>query len=123
MPTHAHNERTRSPDEPVTAHPGGSANRISIRIDANALAIVALVISSLCLGLFLMQTVLLPQIIDAKVQAGMAEARASMQQQVAQAQATATAGQQHARVALDKVEDFRAKLAAKGIDVPPLDGH
>jgi hypothetical protein len=76
------------------------------------LAIVAMVLSALCLGLFLMQTFLMPQIIDAKVAAGMA-----------QAQATAVTANQHARVALDKVEDFRTKLAAKGIDVPPLDGH
>lgn len=63
------------------------------------------------------------QAIDAKIKAGMAETLASMQQQVADAKATANAGREHARVALDKVEDFRSKLAAKGINIPPLDGH
>lgn len=63
------------------------------------------------------------QIIRSEVDRGIAEAKAAMQEQAAQAQATAEAGRQHARVALDKVEDFRTKLAEKGIKIAPLDGH
>lgn len=70
-------------------------------------AILALALAGIALGLWLNQS----QIIDAKVQAA-----------VAQANATASTAETHARVALDKVEDFRAKLAEKGIKVT-LDGH
>ncbi len=55
--------------------------------------------------------IFVPSLIDAKVQAG-----------VAQANATATTANQHARIALDKVEDFRTRLSEKGINVT-LDGH
>jgi hypothetical protein len=103
--------RENSPDHSI--HADGSVATATIHDRTSLyLAIIAMVLSALCLGLFLMQTFLMPQIIDAKVAAGMA-----------QAQATAVTANQHARVALDKVEDFRTKLAAKGIDVPPLDGH
>ncbi len=74
------------------------------------------------LGLILM-ALLLPQIIDSKVAAGEARSQTAMADKAAEAKAIANAGREHARIALDKVEDFRAKLAAKGIDVPPLDGH
>jgi hypothetical protein len=62
------------------------------------------------------------QVIESKVQAGMAQASRDMQQQAAEAKATAQSARTDARVALDKVEDFRAKLAEKGINVN-LDGH
>lgn len=83
------------------------------------IAIVALILAVLAIGLVIM----MPVVIEAKVQAGIAQAKADMQQQAAQAQATADAGREHARVALDKVEDFRSKLAEKGIKIAPLDGH
>lgn len=79
---------------------------------SNALAIVALVAACIALGMVAMYVILQAQIIDAKIQAG-----------AAQAEATAREARTNARVALDKVEDFRTKLAAKGIDIPALDGH
>jgi len=74
------------------------------------------------IGLILM-ALLMPKIIDSEVAAGTAQARADMAQQAAEARAIANTGREHARVALDKVEDFRTKLAEKGINIPPLDGH
>jgi hypothetical protein len=76
------------------------------------ISIFAMVLSALCLGLFLMQTFLMPQIIDAKIQAGSAKA-----------EAVANEARTNARVALDKVEDIRPKLAEQGIKIKPLDGH
>jgi len=58
-----------------------------------------------------LMALLLPQIIDAKVKAG-----------VAASEERARTAEVNARIALDKVEDFRAKLAEKGIKVE-LDGH
>jgi predicted metalloprotease len=82
------------------------------------LAIIAMVLSALCLGLFLMQTFLMPQIIDAKVQAGMAEVRAQIQEQVAQTKTDADAARVNARVSVDEIERMRTGLAAKGIIIP-----
>lgn len=79
------------------------------------LAIIAFGLAALCLGLFLMQTFMMPQIIDAKVQAGIADAKATMQQQVADATAIAQAGKEHARIALDEVQRANAQLEAKGL--------
>lgn len=50
--------------------------------------------------------------IDARVQAGVADANA-----------TAKLARAEASVARDKVEDLRVKLGEKGIHVGPLDGH
>jgi ABC-type phosphate/phosphonate transport system substrate-binding protein len=62
------------------------------------------------IGVMLM-AVLMPQMMDAKVKAG-----------VAASEERARTSDVNARIALDKVEDFRAKLAEKGINVNP-DGH
>jgi hypothetical protein len=62
------------------------------------------------IGVFLL-AMLMPHIIDAKVKAGSAAA-----------EERARTAEVNARVALDKVEDFRAKLAEKGININ-LDGH
>jgi hypothetical protein len=58
------------------------------------------------------------QVIDAKIQAGIESAKAAMQQQVSDAKATANAGREHARIALDEVERIRESLAVKGIVIP-----
>lgn len=105
----SHESRTNSPSQVVHVQ-----DRSSLYV-----AVIAAVLAAIALG----SLIQIPQVIDARVQAGVADARASMQQQAATAQATAEAGRQHARVALDKVEDFRAKLAEKGIKIAPLDGH
>lgn len=65
------------------------------------IAIISLVFASLCLGLFLMQTILMPQIIDSKIAAGMAKA-----EEIAHAADT------NARVALEHEVDLKVKQAA-----------
>lgn len=113
---------TRARNRPVNLQgSSGSSNSNAEIHDRTGLyiSIIALALAGMAFG----GAIMLPQIMDAKIAAAVAAAKESMAQQTADAKATAVAGNQHARVALDKVEDFRAKLAAKGIDVPPLDGH
>jgi hypothetical protein len=75
---------------------------------SKTLATVALVIGAVAVGMIVMLALLAPLLLNA---AG------------AKAEATAHVARTQALVALDKVEDLRVKLAAKGIDLPPLDGH
>lgn len=82
------------------------------------IAIVALILATLAIGL----VIAMPHLIEAKVQAGIAEAKAAMQEQAAEANALAKVARSDAGVALDKVEDLRTQLAAKGIKIE-LDGH
>lgn len=111
-----------SPDKSARADNGSGASTSNAEIHDRTglyISIIALALAGMAFG----GAIMLPQIMDAKIAAAVAMAKENMAQQAADAKATATAGNQHARVALDKVEDFRAKLAAKGIDIPPLDGH
>lgn len=73
------------------------------------------------IGLIFM-AVLMPQIIEAQVAKGVAQAKAEMAQQVEEAKAAANSGRIDGRVALDKVDSMREKLAEKGIKIN-LDGH
>lgn len=75
------------------------------------IAIVALVLSVLAIGL----SITMPRLIQAEVSAAVERARAEMQQQIATAQATSNAGREHARIALAEVERANAELAAKGL--------
>lgn len=79
-------------------------------------------LSGLALGMIVIILAVAPAYIEAQVAKAVAQAKAEMAQDVADAKASADTGRQHARVALDKVEDFRAKLAEKGFNVT-LDGH
>lgn len=71
------------------------------------IAIFALAMAGLALGISVTSFVIVPQMIDAKVAAGMAEAKA-----------TANAAREHARIALDKVEQTQVQLGAKGLVQP-----
>lgn len=99
--------RVHSQDESVYAAENAHIQSMRVHISDRALSVVAIILASLAIGILIMMVPL----IDAKVQAGSAKA-----------EATATTANQHARIALDKVEDFRAKLAEKGVNVT-LDGH
>jgi len=96
------NRQHDSPDKSIkevsgTVAQGGNAevhDRTGLYI-----AILALVISALCLGLFLMQTFLMPQVIDAKVQAGIAKAEES-----------ANTAKTNARLALEKQEEWKSRV-------------
>lgn len=83
-----------------------------INVGAGAWLIALTVVASVSLTALILMLAYGPSYIDAKVQAGIAEANA-----------TAKLARTEASVARDKVEDLRVKLAAKGIDLPPLDGH
>lgn len=82
--------RTNSPSAHVVVH------------DKSGLyvAVIAIVLSCLNLGALAM----LPMLVDAKIQAGMAEAKQ-----------IANTGREHGRIALSEVERANAELAAKGL--------
>lgn len=82
--------RTNSPSAHVVVH-----DKSGLYI-----AVLAIVLSCVNLGVLAM----LPTIIDAKVQAG-----------TARAEAIANSGREHARIALDKVEQTQIQLGAKGL--------
>lgn len=63
-------------------------------------SIAAIILACINVGVLAM----MPMIIDAKVQAG-----------VARAEMVANAGREHARIALDKVEQTQVQLGAKGL--------
>lgn len=111
---HAH-AQSKDVHEEQTAHPGSNINRISIRLDANALAITSLVLSAAAFVIVIALALMQPQATDAKIQAGMAEVRGGVQQQIADVKATAQAGKEHARIALDEVQRSNAQLEAKGL--------
>lgn len=110
---HTHDQRRDCPDESIQASETGhvQSTKLSVKVDANALSIIALMLSVAAIVIVIAQAVMQPQVIDAKIEAG-----------AAKAEATAHSAETHARVALDKVEDFRAKLAEKGIKIN-TDGH
>jgi hypothetical protein len=98
----SHESRTASPSSNSSTH---------ITISDRAISIVALTLAALAIGII----ITMPVIIEAKVQAGIADARADMQQQLAKVEATANAGREHGRIALSEVERANAELAAKGL--------
>jgi hypothetical protein len=86
------------------------------------IAILALAIAGMALGVEISRSMtaselrnLQEQAIDAKIQAGIERARADMQQHVEQAKSDADAGRTDGRLALDRVEKAVAKLEAKGL--------
>lgn len=118
--------REHSDDESLSIGNGSAVvkgGNISIKVDANAISIIALLVSIAAIVIVLVQSIKDPQIVDAKIAAAAAEIRGGVQQQVAEASAVANTGRTNSRMALDKIEDVRVKLASKGIDLPPLDGH
>jgi len=91
----------RSHDNSQTASEYGHNQAVTFHERAGlAISIVALVLAGIAGGVLLM----MPALIDAKVQAGMAKASNE-----------AHDARVDSRVALDKVEEVRVQLAAKGI--------
>ena len=66
------------------------------------------------IGLFLM-ALLMPEVIDSRIAAGIADARASMEERLAETKQIANTGREHGRIALAEVERANAELAAKGL--------
>lgn len=99
---------------------GGSSSRVDVSDhNSKTLATIALIIAcilpSLALGALAIYIALSPQIIDAKIAAASAQINASVADRVATAQATAQAGKEHARIALDEVQRSNAQLEARGL--------
>lgn len=93
---------------------GAGGSQSSAKIEDRAglyIAIVALILAVLSIGLVIM----MPIVIEAKVQAGIERARADMQEQVAEAKQIANTGREHGRIALSEVERANEELAGKGL--------
>lgn len=104
-------------DHSQLAHPGGSNAKV-VHMESSKLVpwlMLSCIVSALALGLVIANMVFAPQIIDAKLDARMAQLRAETAQQTEQAKATALAGNQHARIALDKVELIQIQLGQNGL--------
>jgi hypothetical protein len=87
------------------------------------LATVALVIGSVALGAVLVAVPLVLLLMDARAGTVGANMRASVQEQIADARSTAREARTTAKVTEDKLSELRDKLNAKGMNIPPLNGH
>lgn len=106
-------------DSAQNAEHGGANSRAEVHDHGSkTLATLAVVLGAAALGAILVFAILVPYLIGAMVREGNANVRASVQEQVAVAQATAQAAKEHARVALDKVEQTQVQLGAKGLVQP-----
>ena len=95
-----HNEH--SPNESIHAAP--HANVHSTRITfSDRVSIIALVLAGIAIGVL----IVMPSLIESKVQAG-----------IAKAEAVSHAADVNSRIALDEVERTREALAVKGIVIP-----
>jgi hypothetical protein len=121
---HAHaNSRDTRTDASQHVGQGGSGSRAEVHdYGSKTVALVATILASVALGAILIAVPLVLIVMDAKVQAGSADVRASVQQQIsagaADSRAVAQAAKEHARVALDKVEQTQVQLGAKGLIQP-----
>lgn len=70
---------------------------------SDRVSVIAMILAGIAIGVL----IVMPSLIDAKIQAG-----------VAKAEATAHAADTNSRVALDKFDELRIELAKKGINVP-----
>lgn len=86
--------------------------------DALPWVAISWLLSGIAIGGMLLMAITNPQMVDAKVAAGVAEAKEAMADKAAEAKAIAQAGKEHARVALDKVEQTQVQLGAKGLVQP-----
>jgi hypothetical protein len=87
----------------IVTETGGATAQVSDH-GSKAHALAALIIGSVSFGGLLIAIPLMLLLMDAKIQAG-----------TAQAEATAQAGKEHARIALDEVQRANAQLEAKGL--------
>lgn len=85
---------------------------------SKALATLAVVLGSVALGGLAVSVPLVLLLMGTMVREGGAETRATVQEQVAESRAIAQAAKEHARVALDKIEQTQVQLGAKGLVQP-----
>lgn len=96
--------REKSPSEEISHNQAPVQKATFSDSGSKVTAYIALIMTGITLGMFMMYALLTPQILDAKIAAGAADARAE-----------ANAAKVNARVALDKVESMRVQLAAKNM--------
>ena len=94
------------PDESLVAHPGANVNKTIIRVDANGLAIIALILAAIAFVVSISQAFY----VEAKISAG-----------IAHAEAEANEAKVTARVADDSVKSICAAL--KAADIKNVDCH
>lgn len=107
---HAH-AQSRDTDESVRENTA-PVQLMRLTISDRTLSVVAIIFSCLALGAIIMHAILYPQIVDAKIEAGRA-----------QAESTAKEARTTAKVTDDKLSELRDALNAKGMNLPKLDGH
>ena len=100
---------TQSPDERVDAQQGGNVNRTGINISIDS-SIVALILAVTAIVIVASQAFYQPQLVEAKIQAGIAKA----EQEAHAATTTALVTQR------DQTQ-LREALQRKGFAVPPKD--
>jgi hypothetical protein len=98
-----HDERRHSPD--IKASDSGHIQAVTI--SDRTLSVVAIIFACLALGAVVMHAILYPQIVDAKIAAG-----------VARAEVIANQARVDARYATAEIESLRTQLAGKGITIP-----
>lgn len=101
-------EQVHCPNNSVNAAESSHLTNLRIEISDRALSIVAIVLAALAIGILI---TFIP-LVDAKVQAG-----------AAQAEATAREARSTAKVTDDKLDELRDHLNATGMKIPRLDGH
>lgn len=101
-------EQAHCPNNSVNAAERSHLTNLRIEISDRALSIVAIVLAALAIGILI---TFIP-LVDAKVQAG-----------AAQAEATAREARSTAKVTDDKLDELRDHLNATGMKIPRLDGH
>jgi hypothetical protein len=120
-------EGTNEPANLQGSH-GSSHSRSNAEIHDRTglyIAILALLVAGMALGFEISRAMSTSEFrrleernVESSIQAAVSDARASLQQQVAQTKTDADAARINARVAVDEVERMRTGLAAKGIIIP-----
>lgn len=109
---HAQSRDTRT-DNSQRIQRGGTGSRAEVHDHGSKVtAYIALIMTGITLGMFMMYVLLIPQLLDAKIGAG-----------AAQAEATAKEARSTAKVTEDKLGELRDALNSKGMNIPPLNGH
>lgn len=101
-------EQANCPNNSVNAAERSHLTNLKIDISDRAISIVAIVLAALAIGILI---TFIP-LVDAKVQAG-----------AAQAEATAREARSTAKVNEQNLIELRDHLNSKGMNIPKLDGH
>lgn len=90
---------------------------------SKTVGLVALIIGSVALGAVLVAIPLVLLLMDSRTETVAASVRASVQEQISDANSTAKEARSTAKVTEDKLYELRDALNSKGMNLPKLDGH